>query len=68
LNVAPATAFVPADDYHEAVIEDASRFKSDVEGGSMALSLNWPLTTDHYRKEETHVTANIGYFRQPHKK
>jgi hypothetical protein len=40
MNVAPAAAFVPADDYHEAVAEDNSRFNPDVEGGPGAPFLN----------------------------
>jgi hypothetical protein len=40
MNVAQATAFVPADDYHEATAEDNSRFNPDAEGGSGAPFLN----------------------------
>jgi hypothetical protein len=40
INVAQATAFVPADDYHEAIAEDNSRFNPDVKGGSGAPFLN----------------------------
>jgi hypothetical protein len=47
LNVAPATAFVPADDYHEAGAEDNSWFHPDVEDSPGAPFLNWLLTTDY---------------------
>ena len=46
-NVAPVTAPVPADDYHEAGAEDNSWFNPDVEGSPGAPSLNWLLTTDY---------------------
>jgi hypothetical protein len=39
-NVAQATAPVPANDYHEAIAEDNSRFNPDVESGPGAPSLN----------------------------
>jgi hypothetical protein len=62
LIVAPNTAPVAANDYHEAI--------KGVTVRSGTLSLNWHLTTDYWQllKEETHVPANFGDFRQPYKK
>jgi hypothetical protein len=44
MHLTQATAFVFADDYHEAGAEDNSWFHPDVEGSPGAPSLNWLLT------------------------
>jgi hypothetical protein len=49
MNFAPDTAFVPANDYHEAIADDNTWFNPDVDGSSGAPSLNWTLANSHWQ-------------------